>query len=161
MERCNQWQRGLNFRLRLPPGLEMVENDCRKLVGNAFSAKSQASLQYDKRNSTALPVINEAALAAILMHVEQLRAELGSLPPAAGNRAVDEGCSGDRRNRRKREAIALRNQALLDGLADALNELIHARSRGRAVATVLLGHVGEIEKAGAGSGGGSIAPAGR
>ena len=140
--------KGLDFRLRLPPGLEMVENDCRKLVGNAFSRGNlQASLQYDKRNSTALPVVNEAALAAILMHVERLRAELGSLPPAAETVLSMKGVLEIAETGESEEAIALRNQTLLDGLADALNGLKSMReAEGRAVATVLLGHVGEIER---------------
>ena len=140
--------KGLDFRLRLPPGLESIENDCRKLAAGAFSRGNlQASLQYDKRNSTALPVVNEAALAAILTHVERLRIELGSLPPAAETILSMKGVLEIAETGESEEAVEIRNAALLAGLDQALRELVVMRSsEGRAIAQVLVGHVAEIAR---------------
>ncbi|MCB1460683.1 MAG: YicC family protein [Nitratireductor sp.] len=140
--------KGLDFRLRLPPGLESIENDCRKLAAGAFSRGNlQASLQYDKRNSTALPVVNEAALAAILTHVERLRIELGSLPPAAETILSMKGVLEIAETGESEEAVEMRNAALLAGLDQALRELVVMRSsEGRAIAQVLVGHVAEIAR---------------
>ncbi|MEZ5872564.1 MAG: YicC/YloC family endoribonuclease [Nitratireductor sp.] len=144
--------KGLDFRLRLPAGLESLENECRKMAGKAFSRGNlQAGLTYEKRNSTALPVVNEAALAAILSHVERLRGELGSLPPAAETVLAMKGVLEIAETGESEEALAMRDAALLTGLDQALGELQAMRcSEGRAIVDVLLHHVAEIARLGAG-----------
>ena len=79
--------RGLDVRLRLPPGAERIELPARELVAKRL-VRGNVTLQLNQRrttNSSAI-VLNEAALAQILEVAKDLRERLGAPPPS-----VEEG----------------------------------------------------------------------
>ncbi|MCF6321827.1 MAG: YicC family protein [Rhizobiaceae bacterium] len=76
--------KGLDFRLRTPPGYDRLQPQIRKLVSRYFSRGNlQIHLSVDRAGSVGLPVINQPALNAVLEAVEELRNKLGGPPPVA------------------------------------------------------------------------------
>ena len=53
--------KGLDVRLRMPPGLEAIESEARRRIQSAFARGNiQASLQFDPDENNAAPVVNAA-----------------------------------------------------------------------------------------------------
>ena len=74
--------RGLDVRLRLPPGAERVELPARELVSKRLT-RGNVNLQLNQRRtvSTSAIVVNETALAQILKVADDLRDRLGAAAP--------------------------------------------------------------------------------
>jgi uncharacterized protein (TIGR00255 family) len=138
--------RSLEIRLRLPPGLEALEPSCRKAISAAMARGNiHASLTFERDTSFAVPVVNQAALEAVLSAIEMLRKRTGSPPPAAeavlnlrgvleyGEQEADTGQTG------------CRDAAVMAGLDVVLAELAQARrAEGNAVVAILAEHVDQI-----------------
>ena len=72
--------RGLDIRVRAPPGLEVLAEAARKRLTGAFSRGTlHVNLQVTSDAGPPRPRINEAALAALLQSVERLPAARASL----------------------------------------------------------------------------------
>jgi uncharacterized protein (TIGR00255 family) len=139
--------RSLEMRLRLPPGMEAIEPACRKAITAAISRGNiQASLVFERDASQAVPIINEAALEAVLGALETLRERIGSGPPSAeavlNLRGVLEYGEPEADN----EQAGRRDAAVLAGLDAVLAGLVETRrAEGSAIVTVLAGHVDQID----------------
>jgi uncharacterized protein (TIGR00255 family) len=121
--------RGLELRFRMPSGLEALEIKARALVQEKLS-RGNLTLGLTLRRETGALVIrlNEAALAQALAATERARA-LVETPPAGldtllSMRGVVEVVEGEE----SEEARIELEQALLQGLASALEQLIAART---------------------------------
>ena len=138
--------KGLEVRFRLPPGFEGAENDYRKLVSaHLVRGNVQASLQFERDAGASVPVINEAALEAVLAAIARIGRQLGSPPPSAEAilqiRGVMEAGEGELAP----ADLEARNAAVVQGLESAAKALVQARaSEGAAVALVLAGQVRTI-----------------
>ena len=67
--------KGLDLRLRLPPGLEALEADVRRLAGEAFSRGNlQIGLATSVSEAQVEAVVNQGALSAVLALRDQLNA---------------------------------------------------------------------------------------
>ncbi|WP_117194178.1 YicC/YloC family endoribonuclease [Rhizobium terrae] len=138
--------KGLDIRLRLPPGFERLEPDVRRLVSEKFSRGNlQASLSLTVTETRVEAVLNRDALAAVMA----LRAELGDLvDPSPLRLDTLMGIRGlvDIREPEEDEAtIAVRDAAILSGLEEALRHLQHMREgEGAALADVLKGQIARI-----------------
>ena len=76
--------RGLEMRLRLPPGLDRLDPEIRRLARDHLSRGScQLSLHLDRVGSASNLVINAAALAAVTDAARHLAGESGIDPPSA------------------------------------------------------------------------------
>ena len=139
--------RGLDLRLRTPPGLDGLEAPARKLAAARFSRGSlQLFLAVAPPEEARGLKIDAAALASAVRMAKEIAAETG-LPPARvdgllalkGVIVSDDAAPADETARAHRDAAILESLALaLDGLAkERLNE-------GAKLHTVLSGQLEEI-----------------
>jgi uncharacterized protein (TIGR00255 family) len=121
--------RALELRFRMPSGLEALEVKARALVQEKLSRGNLTlSLALRRETGALLIRLNEAALAQALAATERARA-LVEMPPAGldtllSMRGVVEVVEGEE----SEEARIELEQALLQGLGTALDQLIAART---------------------------------
>lgn len=140
--------KGLDMRLRLPSGLERLEQDVRRLISEKFSRGNlQVSLSLTVTETKMEAVLNREALSAVMA----LREELGGLIDPAPLRLDTllgiRGLVDIREPEEDEDALAARDAAVLKGLEEALDNLKRMREgEGAALATVLNGQVNRIEE---------------
>ncbi len=138
--------KGLDLRLRLPPGLERLEPDVRKLAGENLSRGNiQASLSLSVDDTRMEAVVNRDALAAVLA----LRQELGDVIDPAPLRLDTlisiRGLVDIREQEDGEDAVLARDAAILVGFGKALSNLRQMReTEGAALRSVLAAHVARI-----------------
>lgn len=138
--------KGLDLRLRLPPGLERLEPEVRRLISEKFSRGNlQATLNLTVTETRVEAVLNRDALAAVL----SLREELGDVVDPAPLRLDTlmgiRGLVEIREPEEGEEAVAARDAAILGCLGEALDHLRRMREgEGAALAAVLKGQVERI-----------------
>jgi len=141
--------RGLDLRLRMPPGFDGIEPAARMLANERFRRGSiQAALTYEESESVTGLRVDPVALAAAVRIAKEVAAETG-LPPARidGLLALkgvivqaDSGL-GDATERAKRDA------AILETLASAFDALRRARkTEGAKLAAILTSQIDEIAR---------------
>ena len=140
--------KGLDVRLRLPPGFEALEGEVRKRCSLRLNRGNiQASLSLSVAEAKVEAVLNHEALAAIMA----LRTQLGDLvdpaPLALDSLLNIRGLVEIKEAQDTPEATAERDAAVLDGLELALDDLVAMRlGEGAALAAILSQHVRSIEK---------------
>jgi uncharacterized protein (TIGR00255 family) len=141
--------RGLELRLRLPPGFESIEPAARALATSRFKRGNlQATLSYDPGAATRGLRVDPVALAAAVKIAQEVAGETGLAPARVdgllalkGVIIQDEGSLPDP------EAQAARDTAVLKTLADCFDALAKARSiEGAKLAVVLTGQIDEIAR---------------
>lgn len=138
--------KGLDIRLRLPPGLERLEPDVRRLITEKFSRGNlQATLTLTVAETKVEAVLNRDALAAVLA----LRAELGNLVDPSPLRLDTlmgiRGLVDIREAEEDQETVAARDAAILTSLDEAIGHLQRMREgEGTALAAVLKSQVARI-----------------
>ncbi|EPE99168.1 YicC/YloC family endoribonuclease [Rhizobium grahamii] len=139
--------KGLDLRLRLPPGLERMENDVRRLAAEHFSrGNMQASLSLSAGESRVETVLNQEALSAVLSLRDQLGGIIDPTPLQLDTLLGIRGIVEFRETEDGDEAIAARDKDVVEGLLAALAELRHMRElEGAALSRVLLDHVSTME----------------
>ncbi len=140
--------RGLELRLRLPPGFESLEPAARALASSRFKRGNiQSTLTFDPGSSARGLRVDATALATAVKIAKEVAAETG-LPPARvdgllalkGVIVQDEGIENE-------EARAARDAAILETLAACFDSLAKARAgEGAKLAVVLDGQVTEIAR---------------
>lgn len=139
--------RGLDMRLRIPPGFESVEAASRPLAGARFKRGTiQATLTLETSDGTRGLRIDAVALGAAVKIAKEIAAETG-LPPARidgllalkGVIVQEDTLSLSAPERGARDA------AILESLAQAFDALARARANeGNKLANVLTNLLGEI-----------------
>ncbi|CDM57076.1 MULTISPECIES: YicC/YloC family endoribonuclease [Rhizobium] len=139
--------KGLDLRLRLPPGLERMENDVRRLAGERFSrGNMQASLSVSAGVSRIETVLNQEALSAVLALRDQLGGIIDPAPLQLDTLLAIRGIIEFRETEDGDEAIAARDSDIVEGLITALADLRQMRElEGAALSRVLLDHIATIE----------------
>jgi uncharacterized protein (TIGR00255 family) len=139
--------KGLDLRLRLPPGADRLETDIRRLIGEQFSRGNlQASLSLSADESRFEAVLNQQALSAVMAVREQLAGVIDSAPLKLDTLMSIRGIIEFREVEEGEEAAATRDADIMAGLEGALYDLRTMRQHeGRALGQVLLGHVETIE----------------
>ncbi|CDZ50503.1 YicC/YloC family endoribonuclease [Neorhizobium galegae] len=138
--------KGLDIRLRLPPGLERLEPDVRRVISEKFSRGNlQATLTLTVAETKVEAVLNRDALAAVLA----LRAELGDLVDPSPLRLDTlmgiRGLVDIREAEEDEETVAARDAAIVASLDEAIGHLQRMREgEGTALAAVLKGQVARI-----------------
>lgn len=140
--------KGLDVRLRLPPGFDHIETSARKLISNTLSRGNvQVSLNLTQRGESSLPQLNEDVLGAVLRAVDTIESKAACAPSTAAALLSVRGVfePQDRQpSAEQREALA--NQ-LLDGLKSAVVALDQARlQEGQALNDILSKNVSTIEQ---------------
>ncbi|MBO9193699.1 YicC family protein [Rhizobium sp. 16-449-1b] len=140
--------KGLDIRLRLPPGLERLENDVKRLAGEQFSrGNMQVSLSVSSPESRVETVLNQEALAAVLSLRDQLADIIDPAPLKLDTLLGIRGIVDFRETEDSPEAIASRDAEIMNGLSLALTDLRHMREQeGAALSRVLLDQVAIIER---------------
>ena len=118
--------RGLDIRMRVPPGLEFAEADARKRITARFQRGSlQISLQLSRdAEASARLQVNAAALATVIQAIKDLQGELDCTAPRPegvlalrGVLETVDGQEDEAEQTARAEALALSFEALLSDLA--------------------------------------------
>ncbi|MBW3098706.1 YicC/YloC family endoribonuclease [Pseudohoeflea coraliihabitans] len=131
--------KGLDIRLRLPPGLEHLEPEIRKKLGSAFARGNlQVSLAIAEGGQALEAVINEAALESVLALVDRLSSRIDAAPPRLDGLLNIRGMVELREPALDDEARGRRDAALGAGLDEAITALSEGRQQeGAALVAVL------------------------
>ncbi len=141
--------RGLDLRLRMPPGYDAIEPMARTLANERFRRGSlQASLTVETPESARGLRIDAAALASAVRIAKEVAAETGLAPAhidgllaLKGVIVQDEALALDAPARAQRDA------GIVETLATAFDALIRARgTEGGKLSAVLTAQIAEIEK---------------
>lgn len=140
--------RNLEVRCRVPQGFDRLENPARNSAGSHLK-RGNVSLSLtivSERQSKPLR-INRALLAELGGLVEEVRKSTGAAAPSADGLlrvrgVIEEEDEGEE----SEEAVAALDKALSATLSEALAALAKARAaEGRALASVIAGHIEEID----------------
>jgi len=139
--------KGLDLRLRLPPGFEALEADVRRLAGEAFSRGNiQAGLAASISEAEVEPVVNQRALAAVLALRDQLAGMIDPAPVKLDTLLSVRGVIDFREAEESEAERAARYADIRAGFTEAVRRLGDMRRKeGSALADVLLGQVARIE----------------
>jgi uncharacterized protein (TIGR00255 family) len=141
--------RGLDVRLRYPPGFDGLEPAARTLAGERFKRGSlQAALTLEAADSARGLRVDPAALASAIRIAREVAAETGLAPARIdgilalkGVIVQDDILPADERER------GLRDAAILETLATAFDALARARAaEGHKLLTVLTAQIDEIAR---------------
>jgi len=138
--------KGLDLRLRLPPGWDEVESAVRAKVATALSRGTvHATLTVERQGKSPIVRVNEGVLAAVLAGMkalsERLDAERPRLDGILGIKGVVEVIDAEDAEDERRAAQA----AVVAGFAAVLDMLAETRRReGEALARVLSARLDEI-----------------
>lgn len=140
--------KGLDVRLRLPPGMERFENDVRRMAAERFARGNiQATLNVSISETQMEAVINKDALAAVIALREQLGSIVDPAPLRLDALLAIRGLVDFREAEDSAEAAIARDVSIMEGLAAALGDLAVMREReGQALADVLNGQVDRISE---------------
>jgi uncharacterized protein (TIGR00255 family) len=140
--------RNLEVRCRAPQGFERLENPARSAAGGRLKRGNVALSLTITSEGKAKPLrINRALLAELGALVEEVRKSTGAVAPTAdGLLRVRGVIEEEEQVTEDEESLVALDKALMRTLDEALQGLANARAgEGKALATVLEGHVGEID----------------
>ncbi|MCB1381640.1 MAG: YicC family protein [Notoacmeibacter sp.] len=138
--------KGLEVRLRLPPGLERLEQPVRAALGARFvRGNIYANLSLSRASAQAVPVINEAVLQTVARAAQRLSEDYGFEPARADGILALRGVMEVPEFRETDEERAELDAAVMAALEEASAALQASRAgEGRALAGLLSGHVETI-----------------
>ncbi|MBN9281804.1 MAG: YicC family protein [Hyphomicrobium denitrificans] len=141
--------RGLDVRLRLPPGYEALEIPAREAVAKRFARGSiSLSLSIEKQQTNGAIRLNEQVLAAVIKAADRVSTLSGATKPAAAQLLMIKGvletsdqATEDAAARASREKTILQSlEAALDKLGDA------RRAEGARLGGVIHDQISQIEQ---------------
>ena len=140
--------KGLDLRLRLPPGTENIEADVRRLAGEMFSrGNMQIGLTISASELGVETVVNQAALSAVLSLREQLTGLIDPAPLRLDTLLGVRGIVEFREPEEKEGEKAARDADIMAALRLALHDIMMMReTEGAALHHVLLGQIARIEE---------------
>jgi uncharacterized protein (TIGR00255 family) len=140
--------RGLDVRLRLPPGSEQLEPKVREAVARHVTRGSVTiSLSSERTDGGAEIRINERALAQVMVAAARVRALTDAAPPRVDGLITIKGVLDLVEQAENPEQAAARSEAMLKSLDGALIALVAARAaEGSRLAATLNGQLDEIER---------------
>jgi uncharacterized protein (TIGR00255 family) len=139
--------RGLDLRLRVPPGFEGMEPQIREAVAERIARGSLTlSLSVKRAHGQAHLQLNETALKQVLQALDRLKASVAVAPPSAegllGIKGVLELVEPDESEAETQS----RTQTMLASLGEALDDLVLARAHeGRRLQVIVLDQLATIE----------------
>ena len=139
--------RGLDIRLRLAPGFDALESDIRQLVGKMISRGSVTlNLSVEREGAGGDLLVNRQALATVLAAIDELSGRIPAAPPSLDGILGLKGVLEQRDRPMSSDAEEALAAAILDGVSQALVDLVLARRHeGSQIATVLRERLDEIE----------------
>ncbi|HEY2874209.1 MAG TPA: YicC/YloC family endoribonuclease [Reyranella sp.] len=140
--------RNLEVRCRVPQGFERLENPSRSAAGGRLKRGNVSLSLTITSEGKAKPLrVNRALLAELGALVEEVRKSTGAVAPTAdGLLRVRGVIEEEEQVTEDEESLAALDKALMRSLDETLQGLANARAgEGKALATVLEGHVDEID----------------
>jgi|CXWK01.1.fsa_nt_gi uncharacterized protein (TIGR00255 family) len=141
--------RGLDVRLRVPPGFEALEIPAREAASKLLSRGNvTATLSLERQNGSATVRLNEALLADIIKAAKRVAELSGSAPPDAATLIAIKGVleTADA-TVEDQDVRAARERKLLSSFESALGKLSESRrAEGSKLKAVLLDQMVQIEK---------------
>lgn len=140
--------KGLDVRLRLPPGLDRLEIPARGRIAERLARGNvQASLTLTREAGATTLRINEEVLAAVLAAMNGIAAKIDATAPTLDGILAIKGVLETTEVEDDEATRAALDAALTAALDRAVDGLVAARAgEGAAVARVLSGHIDEIER---------------
>ncbi|MGF0536577.1 YicC/YloC family endoribonuclease [Agrobacterium sp. ES01] len=141
--------KGLDLRLRLPSGMEALENDAKTLVSSRLARGNvQMGLNVSISESRMSARVNRDVLDAVLSLRDELGADIVDPAPMRMDTLLQiRGLVDFEEEKDSDEAIAARDKAILDGLEKAAIALCDMRSsEGEALGKLLSAQVDRIEE---------------
>lgn len=139
--------KGLDVRCRVPTGCEAIDAAARKAAAGAFTRGALSlSLQIDRGERQAALRINETALEQVLALQGALGERVDPAPPRLDALMTIHGIAETVEQAEDSAAVAARERAILDTLADAFEGLAAARTEeGARLLALLRAHLAGIE----------------
>ena len=140
--------RGLDIRLRVPPGFEGLEPRIREFLGKSVARGSvTVNLNVRRAQGQAQIQLNETALKQVLDALERLKQAVPVGPPSAEGLLGVKGVLELVEPEEDDAEAAARAEAMLVNLAEALAGMIRARSdEGRRLQAVVVDQLAAIER---------------
>ena len=140
--------KGLDVRLRLPPGFDRLEMPARQAVQKRFSRGNvQATLTYARIGLTTQPVVNESFLKDVAELAKRLEKQFGCAPASADGLLALRGVLEVPETVEPVEGFEKVDAEIIAVLEHALDGLAAAREHeGAALKQLLLGHLDTIEQ---------------
>ena len=138
--------KGLDLRLRLPPGWDVVESAVRGRAAEVLARGTvYGTLTVERQGVAPIVRINESVLAAALATIQELAARVEAAPPRLDGILALKGVIDVIDEDEKEEERRAAETAVVAGFQDTLAELAHMRRReGAALAEVLGQRLTEI-----------------
>lgn len=138
--------RGLDVRLRLPPGFDVLEGDIRRLVGKALTRGSVTlNLAIERQTAGGEIYVNQQALDTVLAALADLQGRVEAAPASLDGILGLRGVLEQRETAGGADLEAL-HEPVLDAVSGALRDLaIARREEGTRMARILLERLTEIE----------------
>jgi uncharacterized protein (TIGR00255 family) len=138
--------KGLDLRLRLPPGWDAIEPAVRAAAAKSLVRGAvSANLETKREGASATVRVNEPVLAAMLEKMRAIAREVNAQPPTLDGILAMKGvvevveADVDEEERKRAEA------AIIAGFGEALAALVDARrAEGEALRQILSARIGEI-----------------
>jgi uncharacterized protein (TIGR00255 family) len=140
--------RGLDVRLRLPPGYEQVEPRVREAIaGHIARGSLSVALSYERGDTGTEIRINERALAQVMVAAARIRTLTDAAPPRVDGLITIKGVLDIVDDAGDPEQAAARSEVMLKSLDGALTALVAARAaEGARLASTINGQLDEIER---------------
>jgi uncharacterized protein (TIGR00255 family) len=140
--------RGLDVRLRLPPGFESLEPRIRELLAKRITRGSiTVNLNVKRTQGQTQIRLNETALRQVIEALGQLRKAVPTGPPSAEALFGIKGVLEVVEPEESEEEAAARTEAMLANLSQALDGMVQARGgEGQRLRAVLLDQLAAIER---------------
>ncbi|MGQ7793962.1 YicC/YloC family endoribonuclease [Faunimonas sp. B44] len=140
--------RGLDIRLRLPPGLDHLEAAIRQTARDSLTRGTcQFALTREAAEDIKPLRLNEAGLALVLTLARRLANEEGIAPPTADGILRIPGVLEEMQPALSPDAEAVRDAAIIDGFGEAILALSAARGEeGARLGQILSGLLDAIER---------------
>jgi uncharacterized protein (TIGR00255 family) len=139
--------KGLDIRLKLPPGFERIEMPARQAAQKRFSRGNiQATLTFARVGLATQPVVNEEFLKDIAALAKRLQSQFGCAPATADGLLALRGVLDVPETIDAPETLEAIDAAILAVLERALDGLAASREgEGAALQVLLAGHLDAIE----------------
>lgn len=140
--------KGLDVRLRLPPGHDHLDQPARERIGALLHRGSlQAGLSLHREASATKLKVNEELLASLLDLMRRVGGEIAAAPPTLDGILAIRGVVETIDAEDDPDTLAAVSARILDDLDIALAALVAARAReGAQLGTVLAGRLDEIDR---------------
>ena len=140
--------RGLDMRLRLPPGYEALEVRIREAVGKRIvRGNLTVNLNVKRSEGETRIKLNDSALRQVLAAIDSLKTTMEMAPPRPEALLGIKGVLEVVEPEESEADTQARTAAMLTGLAEALDGMVRAReAEGRHLGTIVLDQVAAIER---------------